>query len=136
VHITASITAAGLLACSASLALSLSACGSNGPSSAASVVTGDGYAHITQNATRRAQVTADFGTGANSFGQDVTSTASGINDSGGEEVVLIMNAAGTSQVTPFRALLQAALPGTAVTVSGNVLKVDGSQSAFASLPGS
>lgn len=126
------ITVASVILASAGTTIALSACGgSSGPPSAASVVAADGYT----TSVSGANTSALLGSGNASFGpQDISSGAAGLNNSGNEEVVVVLNAAGTAMLGAVSSQLQSAMPaGVTANLNGDILRVSGSQSAMGSL---
>ena len=112
--------------------------GTSQPATATAMVKADGYTTMTYTLAP-AQVAADFGSAA----PYVTSAAAGEDAAGNAEVDIILTPQGIATLdtgaaaegTTVSAVLGAVLPGAAVTVSGDVIRIDAPASALSGLGG-
>jgi hypothetical protein len=123
-HVIASsilaVAAAGLAACSNSLP------------GAAAMAAADGYPASGSGASAQ-QATALLGRGADNFGTNVDSAATGRNAvSGHEEVVLILSQSGTGRLTgrTSEQLTSERPAGVTAFLDGNVVRLSGSETAM------
>lgn len=110
--------------------------GTSQPATATAMVRADGYTTMTYTLPP-ATIAADFGSAA----PYVTSAAAGTDAAGNAEIDIYLTPQGTATLnteaaaenTTVSAALGTALPGAAVTVNGDVIKIDAPASALSGL---
>lgn len=116
------------LAGAAALITPLAACSSSGTPTPSSVLQADGYSHIV-GPSELATVGAALPQRDRRY---ISSYAAGFKPSGQAEVVFIFTHAGAGKITP--AQLAGAYHGVHISLSGDVMRVTGSESQFSALP--
>ena len=116
------------LAGAAALIAPLAACSSSGTPTPSSVLQADGYSHIVGQ-SELAAVGASLPQRDSRY---ISSYAAGFKPTGQVEVVFIFTQAGASKVTP--AQLAGAYHGVHISMSGDVMRLTGSESQFSALP--
>lgn len=126
------------VAAASALGLTIAGCSSSGsstttaPPSAIFVVAADGYT-ASASALTPAELNAAVGTADQG---DFSSGAAGFNSSGNAEVVIILTAQGQSDLNAAggESAIQSQLPsGVSVTISGSVIRIDGTQASLGQL---
>jgi hypothetical protein len=109
----------------------VAACGSSGPPSASSVVSSDGYTVVTS------QTGSAAASGSGAAAPYITSIADGTKSDGTAEVVLVFGKNnGAAELADINSTLQAALPsGVTASISGEILRLDGTPSALSNFKG-
>jgi hypothetical protein len=115
------------LAGAAALAVPLAAC-SSGPPSPSSVLKADGYSHI----VGQSGLAAVGNVMPQRDSRYISGYAAGYKPGGQAEVVFIVTQAGAAKITP--AQLASGYHGVHISLSGDVMRLTGTQSQFSELP--